>query len=145
MLCIKSWASLVAQQWRICLPIKAGDAGSIPGPGRSPREGNGNPLQYSCLVNPMDRGAWRDMGSQKSQIWLSNWTTATIKSYPDYWIFISNVMVYIVWNPFMETIYLKTITEFRYSLHRIFVHFILPPKILSIPGKFSLGRMARSK
>ena len=37
----------------------AGDAGSIPGSGRSPAGGNGNPLQYSCLVNPMDRGAWR--------------------------------------------------------------------------------------
>ena len=37
----------------------AGDAGSIPGSGRSPGEGNGNPLQYSCLENPMDRGAWR--------------------------------------------------------------------------------------
>ena len=34
-----------------------GDAGSIPGSGRSPGEGNGNPLQYSCLDNPMDRGA----------------------------------------------------------------------------------------
>ena len=36
----------------------AGDLGSIPGSGRSPGEGNGNPLQYSCLENPMDRGAW---------------------------------------------------------------------------------------
>ena len=36
----------------------AGNAGSIPGLGRSPGEGNGNPLQYSCLGNPMDRGAW---------------------------------------------------------------------------------------
>ena len=35
----------------------AGDVGSIPGSGRSPGEGNGNPLQYSCLENPMDRGA----------------------------------------------------------------------------------------
>ena len=35
-----------------------GDPGSIPGLGRSPGEGNGNPLQYSCLENPMDRGAW---------------------------------------------------------------------------------------
>ena len=34
----------------------AGDLGSIPGSGRSPREGNGNPLQYSCLENPMDGG-----------------------------------------------------------------------------------------
>ena len=35
-----------------------GDLGSIPGSGRSPDEGNGNPLQYSCLENPMDGGAW---------------------------------------------------------------------------------------
>ena len=38
--------------------LDAGDAGSAPGSGRSPGEGNGNPLQYSCLGNPMDRGAW---------------------------------------------------------------------------------------
>ena len=37
----------------------AGDAGSIPGSGRSPGKENGNPLQNSCLGNPMDRGAWR--------------------------------------------------------------------------------------
>ena len=37
----------------------AGDPGSIPGSGRSPGEENGNPLQYSCLGNPMDRGTWR--------------------------------------------------------------------------------------
>ena len=36
----------------------AGDAGLIPGSGRSPGVGNGNPLQYLCLGNPMDRGAW---------------------------------------------------------------------------------------
>ena len=36
----------------------AGHLGSIPGSGRSPGEGNGNPLQYSCLENPMDREAW---------------------------------------------------------------------------------------
>ena len=35
------------------------DAGSIPGSGRSPGEGHGNPLQYSCLENPMDRGGWQ--------------------------------------------------------------------------------------
>ena len=43
------------------LPDYAGgtrDSGSIPGLGRSPGEGNGNPLQYSCLESPMDRGAW---------------------------------------------------------------------------------------
>ena len=40
------------------LPAKAGDAGLIPGSGRSPGEGNGNPHQYSCLENSNDRGAW---------------------------------------------------------------------------------------
>ena len=39
-------------------PTTSGDAGSIPGSGRSPGEGNGNPLQYSHLENPRDRGAW---------------------------------------------------------------------------------------
>ena len=39
-------------------PTNAGDLGSMPGLGRSPGDGNGNPLQYSCLENPMDRGAW---------------------------------------------------------------------------------------
>ena len=41
------------------LPADTEDMGSIPGSGRSPGRGNGNPLQYSCLENPMDRGAWR--------------------------------------------------------------------------------------
>ena len=40
------------------LPANAGDTGSIPGEGRSPGEGNGNPLQSSCLENSMDRRAW---------------------------------------------------------------------------------------
>ena len=40
-------------------PANSGDAGSIPGSGRCPGEGNGNPLQYSCLGNPMDRGVWQ--------------------------------------------------------------------------------------
>ena len=39
-------------------PANAGEAGSIPGLGISPEEGNGNPFQYSCLGNPMDTGAW---------------------------------------------------------------------------------------
>ena len=45
-----------------------GDAGLIPGSGRSLGEGNGHPLQYSCLENPKDRGAWQATvhGSQKS-------------------------------------------------------------------------------
>ena len=50
-------ASLVAQMVKNP-PAKAGDTGLIPGSGRFPGEGNGNPLQYSCLGNLMDRGAW---------------------------------------------------------------------------------------
>ena len=51
-----------------------GDMSSIPGLGRSPREGNGNPLQYSCLENPMNRGAWWATVSEtaKTQTQLSN-------------------------------------------------------------------------
>ena len=41
------------------LPVNAGNSGWIPGQERSPGEGNGNPLEYSRLENPMDRGAWR--------------------------------------------------------------------------------------
>ena len=40
-------------------PANSGDAGSIPASGSSPGEGNGNPLQYSCLGNPVDRGPWQ--------------------------------------------------------------------------------------
>ena len=53
---------------------KTGDVCSIPGLGRSPEEGNGNPLQYSCLGNPMDRGDWWATvhGVAKSQTQLSD-------------------------------------------------------------------------
>ena len=49
------------------LPPNAEDVGSIPGPGRSPEEGNGNPLQYSYLENAMDRGGLQSRGLQESQ------------------------------------------------------------------------------
>ena len=54
----------------------AGDTGLIPGLGRSPGEGNGNPLQYSCLENPTERGAWRAIvhGVTKSRTRLSDFT-----------------------------------------------------------------------
>ena len=55
----------------------AGDLGSIPGLGRSPGEGNGNPLQYSCLENPTDGGAWWAIvhGVAKSRTRLSDFTS----------------------------------------------------------------------
>ena len=57
------------------LPANAGDVGSVPGSGRSPGGGNGNPVGYSCLENPMDRGAWLATvhGVAKSQTQLSGW------------------------------------------------------------------------
>ena len=56
------------------LPASAGDRGSIPGLGKIPGGGNGDLLQYSCLGNPMDRGAWRlqSRGLQKSQTCLGD-------------------------------------------------------------------------
>ena len=58
------------------LPANAGDLGSIPGSGRLLGGGHGNPLQYSCLENPMDRGSGRlqSMECTKSQTWLSTHT-----------------------------------------------------------------------
>ena len=59
------------------LPANAGVTGLVLGLGTSPGVGNGNPLQYSCLENSMDRGAWRGaspQGSQKSQPQLSTHT-----------------------------------------------------------------------
>ena len=55
----------------------AGDLGSIPGSERPPGEGNGNPLQYSCLENPMDREAWWATvhGFEKSRTQLSDFTS----------------------------------------------------------------------
>ena len=55
------------------LPVMVGDAGSIPRSGRSPGEGNGNPLQYSCLGNIIDREAWWStvQGIAKNQTQLS--------------------------------------------------------------------------
>ena len=68
---------------KVCFPhssvgkesaYNAGDLDSIPWLGRSPGKGNGNPLQCSCLGNPMDRGAWQAIvhGVAKSQAWLSD-------------------------------------------------------------------------
>ena len=63
------------------LPANAGDMGSIPELGRSPGEGNGNLLQYSCLENSTDRGAWRATVHRipKSRIRLSDLTTITFQ------------------------------------------------------------------
>ena len=65
------------------LPASAGDirdADSVPGSGWSSGEGNGNPLEYSCLENPVDRGTWQatDHRMAKSETWLKWLSTAQI-------------------------------------------------------------------
>ena len=66
------------------LPANAEDEGLIPGSGRAPEKGNGNPLQYSCLGNPIDRGAWQATvhGVIESQTCLSNYTTYAFNTVP---------------------------------------------------------------
>ena len=65
-----------------------GDTDSIPGSGRSPEGGNGNPLQYSCLENPMDRGALWTTAQRvtKSQTQWSNWVCLTLYEYVCLWV-----------------------------------------------------------
>ena len=61
------------------LPTNAGDTGDtdfIPGSGRSPGEGNGNPLQYSCLGNPVDRGAWQGAAHGATKSWTEHACTS---------------------------------------------------------------------
>ena len=67
-------ASLAAQMIKNLPTIQETQVGLVPGSGRSPAEGNGSPLQYSCLENPMDRGAWGAPlhGVTKSQTQLSD-------------------------------------------------------------------------
>ena len=70
-------------QWLKNLPANGGDTGSTLGWERSSGEGNGNPLQYSCLENPMDRGAWCSVvhGMAKNWTRLSDSTTTKITTY----------------------------------------------------------------
>ena len=106
-------ASLVAQRLKR-LPVSAcnaGDLGSIPGSGRSPGEGNGNPLQYSCLENPVDGGAWWATvhGVTKSWTWLSNFTYGTLHLLSTYIITISK-QPFIILCPFTVNWSTETLT-----------------------------------
>ena len=68
---VYKWASHVALVIKN-LPANAGDVKDvdlIPGSGRSPAEGHGNPRQYSCLENPMDRAAWKDTVHRVARSW----------------------------------------------------------------------------
>ena len=83
---------------------KAGDPGSIPRLGRSAEEGNGNSLQYYCLENPMDRGAWQATvhGVAKSRTRLKNFTSFHCK--------IKNILGVFVFMYYLCDKYYKTIT-----------------------------------
>ena len=59
-----------------CNAEDTGDTGLIPGPGESPGGGNGNPLQYSCLKHPKDRGSWRGTVHRGAN-WIPDWGTRT--------------------------------------------------------------------
>ena len=70
----------------------AGDLGSIPGSGRFPGERNGNPLQCSCLENPMDREAWCRLLPMRSQRVGHDWATSLSSDYQG-WAFIQQIFV----------------------------------------------------
>ena len=74
-LSMKLWQRLLGLLKPILSACDAGGPGSIPGSGRSPGGGHGNPLQYSCLENPMDREAWRATKSMGPQRAGHNWAT----------------------------------------------------------------------
>ena len=89
----------------------ARDVDLIPGSGRSPEGGNGNPLQYSCLENSTDRGAWRDAFVQavaKSQTWLS----AVMASY----VYLLNILATQVFPDFYTCTFFFFITNIKDGL-----------------------------
>ena len=108
------------------LPANAGDTGSIPRSGKIPGEVNGNPLQYSCLGNPMDREAWRATahGVTKSQTCLRDFTTTTIQTYiTDYMGSPITRMIESIWGS-VQTVSLLIYCWFPY--YRLFYTWIAP-------------------
>ena len=85
-----------------CSAGDAGDLGLIPGSGRPPGGGNGNPLQYSCLENPMDRGSWGATvhGAKKSQTRLRDWAHhsmwLSLKFFTGLFVFWHTFMLFLV-------------------------------------------------
>ena len=101
---LKHWAQKVRPS-QVALLVKnrpanagdVGDTGLIPGLGRSPGGGHGSPFQYSCLENPMDRGAWQATvhGVAKRQTWLK-WLST--HSFLHISVFIYNMFIYLYWK-----------------------------------------------
>ena len=120
-----------------------GELSSIPGLGRSPGEGNGNPLQYSCLGNPIDRGVWRTTVHRvtKSQTQLSNWvciriTTETERKQP---VLYSRLTVFlaasqrIAHTDSVLGLVRSTVKSMKGSLHFCYSGFLLACFLFSAP------------
>ena len=116
-----------------------GDAGLIPGSGRSPGGGNGNPL-YSCLGTPTDRGAWQAIvhGVTKSWTWLSNWTEL-------------NTKINSKWNKYLlvrpETIKLleENISKTLSNINHSRILYDPPPRIMEIKAKINKWDLIKLK
>ena len=122
-------------RWLSCKEsASAGDASSIPGVGTSPGEGNGNPLQYSCLGNPMDRGAWQATVHRvaESRIQLSIHTCKAQKE-----IFLIQVKPRIL--TYMLTVNLSDMPCMCYSCYSDEIWWHLNAIILSMIGRRFVG------
>ena len=124
------WCEKGLPWWLRCkeATCNAGDAGSVSGSGRSPGEGNGNSLQYSCPQNPMDRGAcWATVQRvAKSQTQLSDWAHTRyemLQVYLQFWGF--------------DLSPLKVCKDLRGTLYYSFPHIFLS---VFWPGKYSVAR-----
>ena len=81
-----------------CNAGDTGDLGLIPGSERSPGAGNGNPLQYSCLENPMDRGAWRAILHRVAKSWTRlKWLSVHARMYTHTWTCVCASMCVVFW------------------------------------------------
>ena len=129
-------------------PVNAGDirdAGSVPGLGRCPGEGNGNPLQDSCLENPMGRGAWWAAVHRVAKSWTRLKWLSTYTSYPKDFTRLKPVVSYIseamklfiiFWPTPTPYNYLFTVFSVRLIFCKIFLIFSIQP-MWSAPSSFT--------
>ena len=100
------WAFLVAQTVKNPPAMQETWVLSLDQKKKTPGEGNGNPLQYSCMENPLDRGAWQATvySIAKNWTWLSNWTTSTVKEMLDSEYFLFATLNLIIDYPYVMDI-----------------------------------------
>ena len=123
----------------------AGNAGLIPGSGRSPGEGNGNPLQYTCLENPMDKGAWQSTvhSVAKSQTQLKRLSTHRCSVRP--LLVFTCLEISILYsatflNSLFSILFLFSFPLWVFFLHLLFKHLYLEiPRIPKAQNKTKLS------